>query len=321
MANIFHVTYSLKSGLSTFFAHRQFTIPTKIHQNWNYKNIPAEGLKVPFQFKIAQSVLDYYEQNDPTVHQLLEEMLEQESQIVIQNNTGAIYGENKQNIYCKLPYALLRYFKKLFISTLVYDAKDIPIPETESVTFQFDTSSSPYTVSIVELKLYKPLDNPYYDYAKNCAASLSVEAIELSKYAPDEKEVKNFYPKIEMSSWKKEAELRHEELIKDKPGIYMLYDENKNHFYVGKAIKLKDRMEQHRKTANDPIPAFTHYRYSIISGEYYEFLYLIENAAIHDCAWLLDMPKATSLKPPLANMSNLNECKMVNTAERQTRKQ
>ena len=41
-------------------------------------------------------------------------------------------------------------------------------------------------------------------------------------------------------------------------------------------------MLQHEKNinGNDPIPEFTHYRYTVISYEYYEFLYLIENAAL-----------------------------------------
>jgi hypothetical protein len=77
---------------------------------------------------------------------------------------------------------------------------------------------------------------------------------------------------------------------------------------------------------NDPIPSFTHYRYSVISGEYYEFLYLIENAAIHDAAWILNMPKATKFTPSLAEECSkigisLNDCKLVNTQDHQTRRQ
>lgn len=45
---------------------------------------------------------------------------------------------------------------------------------------------------------------------------------------------------------------------------------------------------------NDPIPDFTHYRYSVISGEHYEFLYLIENAAIHDAE--MDSQHAKSIQ-------------------------
>jgi hypothetical protein len=48
---------------------------------------------------------------------------------------------------------------------------------------------------------------------------------------------------------------------------------------------------------------------------------LIENAAIHDSAWLLDMPKAQKFTPLLVKIckGSLTECKMVNTHEYQTR--
>ena len=78
------------------------------------------------------------------------------------------------------------------------------------------------------------------------------------------------------------------------------------------------------KDSKDPIQNFTHYRYSVISQEYFEFLYLIENSAIHDFAWLLDMPNAKKYTPSLVKklkFINLSSCKIVNTAEHQTRKQ
>ena len=115
-----------------------------------------------------------------------------------------------------------------------------------------------------------------------------------------------------------------EESLEGKAGIYMLYDINSNKFYVGKAKNLRERIIQHAKNivGNDPIPDFTHYRYSLINMEYYELLYLIENAAIHDCAMILNMPKASKFNKPLIHVAkkaslSLENCEMVNTHERQ----
>lgn len=84
-----------------------------------------------------------------------------------------------------------------------------------------------------------------------------------------------------------------------------------------------------QKNPNDSIPNFTHYRYTVISYEYYEFLYLIENAAIHDIAWILNMPDAKRCTPSLSEKikktidSNikLEDCTMVNNLEYQTKQQ
>ena len=106
------------------------------------------------------------------------------------------------------------------------------------------------------------------------------------------------------------------------PGVYMLYDAESNEFYVGKAKNLRKRIIEHAENAdgNDPIPNFTHYRYSPINGKYMEFLYLIENAAIHDCAMLIRMHGAETLNMPLvdiaaSNGNTLDKCKIVNTAQ------
>lgn len=210
------------------------------------------------------------------------------------------------------------------MSTIVYQAQGVKIPQYETIQFTFDTNDGG-TVNITDLDVYVPDNNPFYQYAKNAVSSLSVEAIGLKQFSIEkDNKVKDFYNLIQTTKWKKVALLDKETGIDDKAGVYMLYDENENIFYVGKAIKLKSRIIQHKKNANgnDPIPNFTHYRYSVISGEYYEFLYLIENAAIHDCAWLLDMPKAQKFTPSLAKSGyGIDKCKMVNTAEHQTRTQ
>ena len=59
--------------------------------------------------------------------------------------------------------------------------------------------------------------------------------------------------------------------------IYMLYDENSQSFYVGKADDLKTRLVQHQKKNTDPIKNFTHFRYTLLNEEYAQYIYYIEN--------------------------------------------
>lgn len=312
-----------EKGLSTFFKHKIFTVPSEIHKNWDYACIDKEGLHADFTMKISNDVLDKYNDNDNDVFSILTEMNKLQAHFTIQNNKGVRYDETKQFIKCVIPEVILPQIKKLFVSTIVYEATNQQIPQFESIEFSFDTTDS--TVTITDITLFIPQDNPFFQYTKNAVSSLSVEAIGLENYSIDKSDkVKDFYNLKEMSKWKKTENLNNELLITDRAGVYMLYDQNTNTFYVGKAIKLKSRILQHKDNPNDPIPNFTHYRYSVISGEYYEFLYLIENAAIHDIAWILDMPKAQKLKPSLSGSISdidLSKCKLVNTHEHQTRKQ
>lgn len=321
----FIVTYNMKErGLSTLFKHKIFTVDAKERDDWYYSNL--QQYLGDYEFSVSNDVFEKYKENEE-IEVILKEMLADKCHFKLDNNKSSRYSGKKQYIRCTIPVYILGFFKKLFVSTLVFDAEDMTIPESESITFRFDTNNK--TVTIAELDLYMPNDNPYFIYARNAASSLSVEAIGLEDYCIENtKDVKDFYNFNQMSKWKDVKQLKNERGIEDKPGIYMLYDEKSNTFYAGKAIRLKDRMLQHMNNAagNDPIPGFTHYRYSVISGEYYEFLYLIENAAIHDAAWILNMPKATQFTPSLAEECSkmgisLNDCKMVNTQEHQTRKQ
>lgn len=322
MAN-FYVYYNMNErGLPTLFKHRQFTINQEQREDWDYSNLDKYLTKYTLQ--ISDNVMRQYQHNDEVTY-ILKELQEAKEELIVSNNKSSRYGGEKQYIKCRIPIIVLNYFKKLFISTIVYDSEHMRMQQSESITFKFDTYNK--TVVITDLLLYEPKDNPYFKYARNTASSLSVEAIGLDKYSIDNnKDISDFYDRRKMSAWKERSKLENEKGIEDKAGIYMLYDMNKNHIYVGKGIHLKERMLQHTTNPNDPIPDFTHYRYSVISEEYYEFLYLIENAAIHDIAWLIDMPTASNYKPALAkklstSKLNLNTCKLVNNLEHQTRKQ
>lgn len=232
-------------GLKTLFKHKIFTIPKEIHQHWNYNLIAKNGLDVKFKLGIAKNVLESFSK-DSDINSELDELRMQEYFFNIVNNKGTRYDEYTQFIKCKIPEAVLRHFKRLFISTIVYQAQNMKIPTCENIEFEFDTQNC--TVNISNLSLYQPTDNPYFRYAKNAVASLSVEAIGLEQFSVENSgKIKNFYDFSKMSPWKERAKLETDNAILDKAGIYMLYDCEKNTFYVGKAIRLQERILQHAK--------------------------------------------------------------------------
>ena len=317
----FIISYNTKKrGLPTLFKHQYFTINKSERRNWNYNNL--EHYLGDYTLIVSDVVKSKYINND-VVTGVLQELHDSDAKFKVTKNNSQRYFGTKQYIKCRIPKYILKQMKKIFISTLVYESEAIELPEDEYINFEFDDDNK--IVSVVDLKIYEPKDNPFLKYARNAVDSLSVEAIGLSKYSVEkEKGIKDFYDRNQMTQWRERKYLGKESEIASKAGIYMLYDKNKNYFYIGKAKQLKERITQHTKDSKDPIQNFTHYRYSVISQEYFEFLYLIENSAIHDFAWLLDMPNAKKYTPSLVKkfkFIKLSSCRMVNTAEHQTRKQ
>lgn len=319
---IFAVHYDMsKRGLPTLFKYRYFTVNKKQRKDWDYSRL--EQYLGDYRLKVCPAVLEQYKE-DPVVARILQDIGEANETLSIDNNKGDRYSEDYQYIRCRVPYSILNQFKRLFISTIVYDlAEGKTIPQTESVAFAFDSEER--TVLLKDLVLYQP-DDPYFLYARNAVSTLSVEAIGLNQFAEQDKEVRDFYDARAISGWKEREKLMEDQDSLAKAGIYMLYDAKRNLFYVGKSKNLQERLRQHMAAENDPIRGFTHYRYSLISTEYYDFLYLIENAAIHDVAWILNMENSKLYKSPLALLSkkkgqNIGTCKMVNIADHQTRKQ
>ena len=320
---IFEINYNTaKRGLPTLFKHRYFTVDASQRKTWDYEHL--DQYLQTYKLCIDEKLMAQYSE-DKTVSMILKDLKDSESEFAVSRNEADRYIGENQYIKCRISVFVLQHLKTLFVSTLVYADAKLQMPVEESVNFLFNTEAK--TVTITSLTLYQPLDDPFFTYARNAAASLSVKAIGLETYSIDKSDdVKDFYDRTMMSGWKERKQLQQESSIIDKPGIYMLYDTNANTYYVGKAIRLQERIQQHanNQSLNEPIPNFTHYRYSVISGEYYEFLYLIENAAIHDAAWLLDMPNAKKYKPCLVKKLkevDLNNCKIVNRLEHQTRKQ
>lgn len=155
---------------------------------------------------------------------------------------------------------------------------------------------------------------------------MSPEAIGLDDYQSKKHAIRDFYDSTKMTAWRERAKLDLEDRISDRPGVYMLFDKATNSLYIGKGVRVVDRILQHTKNGNDRISSFTHYRYSSISEEYLEFLYLIENASIHDIAWIIKMPAAKKYKRSLSEKQDalglsIQNCTLINTVEHQTRKQ
>lgn len=314
-----HLDLQKRGGIVTLFKHHSFTVDANIHKEWgNYDEyLRAYKLQISDCLYTDTGISD-------TVKEIIKEISENKEWLfTLKKNQCKRYNESgyTQYIYCDFDKALLEYIKRIFISTIVYAAKKRKLPNNERETIDFDFDTEAGTVTITAIHVYEP-DDPYFEYARNAVYTLSVESIGIGDYAMGEEKVKDFYNWNGISGWKKRNGLIDKDgdkSLDQKCGIYMLYDANTNKFYVGKAKNLRERIIQHAKNAagNDPIPNFTHYRYSLINMEYYEFLYLIENAAIHDCAMLIEMPQAAKLNKPLKPSKSLNDCKIVNKHERQ----
>ena len=313
------------SIIGYFMRHHGFTIPTAIHSQWGTDYSPY---LTSYQLVIDAPVLTDTRLSKNSREILKEMQACQNHKFTININQGHNTPKNKV-VYCSFELELLEYFKRLFICTIVYNDTNKEMPEHQHETLDFIFDTAQHTVTLTSVHVFEP-DDPFYSYVRNAVRTLSVDAVMQPEQQYDK--VKDFYYWDGISGWKKREELIDDQLkpteasaaLDSKTGIYMLYNATKNEFYVGKARDLRARIIQHAQNigGNDPIPDFTHYRYSLINMEYYEFLYLIENAAIHDCAMILNMPKAVKLKKSLANVAakiktTLDGCKIVNTHERQ----
>lgn len=314
----FSVTYDMTTrGLPTLFRWQYFTIDAAQRKDWDYDNL--HSYLTDYTLTVSDAVLEQYAAS-PVVYDLLQELKESQSVLTISNNKSIRYTGTHQYVKARLPMPVLCIFKRLFISTLVFEAAHQTIPQGESVTFQFDPATR--TVCIEALVLYQPVEDPFFCYARNAVNTLSVEAIGLRQYGTNqEAEIKDFYAPHKMSGWKKREKLEQDHAIQNVAGIYMLYNEHSRELYIGKAIDLQNRIRQHGESPDDIAYHYTHYRYSAIAEEYYPLLYLIENMAIHDAAWILNMPSATHFTPSLSRIFSLTDCKLVNRVEHQTRTQ
>lgn len=310
-------------NLPTFLNYRYLTIPTKVHNGW----LDEEGYDT-YSFKVDPALTEHY--SDPDISRILNAMNDPgiEPRVTIFPNNGTRVeikeGTSKGHHWYKhyriqLSLLLHEQFKQLFVSTFVHKAQGKELPG-EHFTLRIDMAEK--TATLVSLAVHTP-ENPFLVYARRAARYASFDRIFQAEQTEQAniRKINNFYE--ESSGWRPAGELDSMEEVKNV--IYMLYDENSNSFYVGRADNLVWRLRQHQKglSENEPIPDFTHFRYSTVSPKYSDYSYLLENAAIHDCAWIFDMPRTQRYKPCLQatvrGKSDLNNTKMVNAVDMQTR--
>lgn len=305
--SVFKITYRMDGkSLKTLFHHKRFTIPGKLYKQLDFHIMDCKGT---YNLRISENVKN---QKD-------EEVLEILNSIDLKANIEITVSTAKNRYYVvrgAIDHLLLHAIKKLFISTIAYAKVGTQIPKIESIEFTFDCLNKQVLIS--SLELYQPYDNPYFIYSRN---TLSIENIGIGNFkTKNDSERRNFYEQGKISVWKSVNKIDQEQELLGLPGIYMLFNSDNQYFYVGKSQNLLQRIKQHLDNQADPCYGSTHYRYSVIQSEYYEMLDLIENAAIHDIAWIMDMPKAKTYKPGLSTIANIEKCKMINKIERQTKR-
>ncbi len=316
--SIFKLQFDMheKGGLKTLFEYRYFTFPIKKYNDLGRNKEDCHG---NYTVAVAKDVKEKYSE-DSFISEILNTIDNNEIYLRIFSSPYRKENTKGEVIRCEIDYVFLQQIKKLFISTIAHIFSRKNIPEMESIEFTFDFSDlEAKTVSISSLNLYTPLDNPFFEYARNNASFFSFQNICSDKIKPQKDlERRDFYRPEQLSKWKTVDDLDKETAILGIPGIYMLYNSNNNNFYIGKSINLYKRIKRHHDDENDPQFGFTHYRYSSIQSEYFEVLDLIENAAIHDVAWILNMPKSKRYNKALSTFADINNCLMTNKIERQT---
>lgn len=213
--------------------------------------------------------------------------------------------------------------QQLFISTLAYENANLAWPdgvERESFKFSFDPITN--TATLVDLNIYNP-ENPYNKYIRKSMRIVRKQTVKET----DEKDAIDYYLEDKITPWYKYDEKVFKDGMKsdeNAEGIYMLYDSKNNYFYVGKAEKVFKRMQEHRDS-EEWIKDFDYYRYSLIDPYYLDDIFLVENAAIHDCAMILNMfsnkdYNEKSLSAILPVNVTIQDIYMVNSVKKQTKR-
>ena len=215
--------------------------------------------------------------------------------------------------------------QQLFISTLVYAECGEKWPEgidKESFVFQFDTKLKKAT--LLDINIYNP-DNPFNKYMRKSMSVVRRHTFQETKN--DDVDIIDYYIDNKITPWYTYDEKEFEEQMKREDntlGVYMLYDSQKGYFYIGKAEKVYTRMQQHRYS-NEVINKFDYYRYSLVEPIYYEDIFLIENAAIHDCAMIFNMKnnldyRENTISLILPEGKDIKEVTMLNSVKKQTKR-
>lgn len=190
----------------------------------------------------------------------------------------------------------------------------------EGFSIEYDTNTKIETLQKIEI--YNP-DNPYNSYIRK---SMRVVRKQFNA-SEEEKEAIDYYLENKIEPWHRYDEDEFKDRLKSEDnvaGIYMLYDSKDGYFYVGKAEQVYKRMQEHRDS-QELINKFDYYRYSLIDPYYYDDIFMIENAAIHDCAMILNMGinkdyREKSLSGILSEGKNIKDITIVNSVKKQTKR-
>mgnify|MGYP000850523825 FL=1 len=212
--------------------------------------------------------------------------------------------------------------QQLFVSTLAYEQGGVQWPDNiDREGFIIEFNSVEKTAILKNITIYNP-DNPYNKYIRK-----SMRIVRKQDVIEDEnKDAIDFYLEDKITPWCEYDKEEFKSKLKsddNTTGVYMLYDSKKGFFYVGKSENVFTRMQQH-KDSQELIKDFDFYRYSLIDPYYYDDIHMIENAAIHDCAMILNMfankdycEKSLAVKLP--DGRNIKDIYIVNSVKKQTK--
>ena len=325
-----------KNNISTFLTPgwRLLTIPKNQYKGRN--NLNADATK-KLKFTVDEKLIENYKDKG-AVYDALKAIQEEcgESYVELQYRIT----QRSDTLKCKLPARASEFLMAVFVASAV-NYRDILLSKGEEKTELkkshrdaipwFSDNKEGFTLKIdsenaviTDINIYDAEgNNPFVEYSRKAMLQTSYSnVLDLKFDMEKDSKLRDFYSSVK--GWVSASELKSIKKGDVKNVIYMLYDENKEEIYVGRADDLKERLEQHQNKTDDPIPEFTHYRYSIIDQQYVDYSYFIEDAAIHDCAAVFEMKKRKNLKESLQSAISKNRIKgdmnsiaMVNTAESQ----
>lgn len=240
--------------------------------------------------------------------------------------------------YVEFTDKMVKVLSRLFISTIVYNAQGISWPVDsfgnkylpEGIEVEFNLES--HVAQIRQLHIHTSnMIAPFQMYINDILRNIWAE-IDNQIEDKENNTVVDFYTDLKFDKSEQWGKWHHISFLDEALnkgmiapyGVYMLYDSEDKKFYVGKAKNVYERIDQHRKSKshNEPMKKFDYFRFSLVDKRHIEKLYLIENAAIHDCAAIFNMPNAQTQR--LSNISlqghvteDLNGIVMANVDESQ----
>lgn len=226
---------------------------------------------------------------------------------------------------CRLSSLLLQHFKIIFIDTYIkyINGEKWNCEDSEGADLYFFPDKR--MMFMGNIKLRNKEENSYEKFIRNTIRFQPINdtnsKLDIEDGIEDDIEdnAKEFEKQMfsKESQWFEERELNNINVGMVEYAIYMLWDYNSKHFYVGKAKDLRIRLDQHKKSSNGPIPKFTHFRYSILKERYREQIYMFEMHEIHTAGWILSAPNAKNSRlqalPNCKCEKCANSISMINT--------